>query len=144
MSTEASLIFLTGRVLFGLFFAIGAGLGGHIRNSKMFEAYARSTGFPLPSLAGWPTGLWLVAGSLSVALGIWPDVGALMIAVFVVIAALFFHRYWEVEDPMQKMSQQQLFFRNLIAFAMTLVLFATFTSFGSQLGYAITEPLFHL
>lgn len=64
MSTEAGLIFLAGRVLFGLFFAAVAGIGGRIRNSKMLEGYARSAGFSLASIAGWPTGMWLVAGGL--------------------------------------------------------------------------------
>lgn len=142
MSTETGVIFLAGRVLFGLFFAAVAGIGGHIRNSKMLEGYAQSVGFPLAAIAGWPTGLWLVAGGLSVTLGIWADVGALMIAAFLVPAALFFHRFWEVEDPMQKMTQQQLFFRNVTALATTLLLFATFAAFGPELRYTITDPLF--
>jgi putative oxidoreductase len=142
VSTEAGLIFLAGRLLFGLFFALVAGFGGHIRSGKMLEGYARSVGFPLASIAGWPTGLWLVAGGLSVALGIWPDVGALMIAAFVVIAAINFHRFWEIEDQMQKMTQQQLFFRNVTALGTSLILFGTFAAFGPELRYAITQPLF--
>jgi putative oxidoreductase len=142
MSTEAGVIFLVGRLLFGLFFAAVAGVGGHIRNGKMLEDYARSVGFPLAAIAGWPTGLWLVIGGLSVTLGIWPDVGALMIAAFVVPAALYFHRFWDVEDPMQKLTQQQLFFRNVTLFATTLLLFATFVAFGPELRYTITGSLF--
>jgi putative oxidoreductase len=144
VSTEAGLILLAGRVLFGLFFAAVAGFGGHIRNGKMLEGYARSAGFPLASIAGWPTGVWLVVGGFSVAFGIWPDVGALMIAAFVVPAAGYFHRFWEIEDQMQKMTQQQLFFRNVVALATTLILFGTFTAFGSELRFAITQPLFDL
>jgi putative oxidoreductase len=144
VSIEAGLIFLAGRLLFGLFFAAVAGIGGHIRNSKMLEGYARSVGFPLASIAGWPTGVWLVAGGLSVALGIWPDVGTIMIAAFVVPAALFFHRFWEIEDQMQKMTQQQLFFRNVVALGTTLILFGAFTAFGPELRFAITRPVFDL
>jgi putative oxidoreductase len=144
VSAAAGLIFLTGRVLFGLYFAIVAGIGGHIRNSKMLEGYARSVGFPVAAIAGWPTGLWLVAGGLSVALGIWPDVGALMIAAFVVLGALYFHRFWEIEDQMQKMTQQQLFGRNVIALGTALILFGIFTAFGPELRFAITQPLFNL
>ncbi len=144
MSTEAGLIFLAGRLLFGLYFALVAGVGGHIRNSKMLEDYARSVGFPLASIAGWPTGVWLAAGGLSVALGIWADVGALMIAAFVVPAAAYFHRFWEIEDQMQKMTQQQLFFRNVLALGTTLILFGIFTTFGPELRFVITEPLFDL
>jgi putative oxidoreductase len=144
VSTEAGLIFLAGRVLFGLLFAVVAGIGGHIRNSKMLEGYARSTGFPPASIAGWPTGVWLVVGGLSVALGIWPDVGALMIAAFVVIAASYFHRFWEIEDQMQKLTQQQLFFRNAVALSTSLILIGTFSAFGPELRFAITQPLIDL
>lgn len=144
MSAAAGLIFLAGRVLFGLYFAVVAGIGGHIRNSKMLEGYARSVGFPVAAIAGWPTGLWLVVGGLSVALGIWPDVGSLMIAAFVVLGALYFHRFWEIEDQVQKMTQQQLFFRNVIALGTTLILFGVLTAFGPELRFAITQPLFHL
>jgi putative oxidoreductase len=144
VSTEAGLIFLAGRVLFGLYFAVVAGIGGHIRNSRMLEGYARSAGFPVAAIAGWPTGLWLVAGGLSVALGIWPDVGALMIAAFVVLGALYFHRFWEIEDQMQKLTQQQLFGRNVIALGTTLILFGVFTAFGPELRFTITQPLFDL
>jgi putative oxidoreductase len=144
VSTEAGLIFLAGRLLYGLFFALVAGVGGHIRNTKMLEGYAQSAGFPLPSIAGWPTGVWLVAGGLSVALGIWPDLGAIMIALFVVIAASYFHRFWEIDDQMQKMTQQQLFFRNVVALGTALILFGTFSAFGPELRFSITQPLFDL
>jgi putative oxidoreductase len=141
VSTEAGLIFLAGRVLFGFMFAVVAGIGGHIRNSKMLEGYARSSGFPLAAIAGWPTGVWLVLGGLSVALGIWPDVGALMIAAFVVIAAAYFHRFWEIDDQMQKMTQQQLFFRNSVALSTSLILVGTFSAFGPELRFAMAQPL---
>ena len=39
-------------------------------------------------------------------------------------------------------SKQQLFFRNTTAFETTLLLFATFVSFGCELRYTITDPLF--
>ena len=60
------------------------------------EGYAKQMNFPLAAVAGWPTGLWLVAGSLSIALGVWPDVGSLMIIAFLLPALIYFHRYWEV------------------------------------------------
>ena len=46
----------------------------------------------LPSVAGWPAGLWLLAASAPIALGICPDVGSLMIAALLVLAGLYFHR----------------------------------------------------
>jgi uncharacterized membrane protein YphA (DoxX/SURF4 family) len=48
---------------------------------------------PIPGLAGWPTGLWMAGGGLSIAVGIWPEIGALMIAAFAIPAAGWFPRF---------------------------------------------------
>ena len=143
MSDATGIIQLIGRILFAAYF-IYSGAGFHVRMSKMAEDYSRSTGFPVAGIAGWPTGIWLVAGALSIALGILPDIGALMIAAFAIVAAAYFHRFWEVEDPMQKQTQQQLFGRNLIIVGACLVMFAFFTSAGDALRYTITGPAFDL
>src|SRR6266498_1410554 len=79
MSAATGAIVLAGRVLFASFFGAVAGVG-HIRRSDQMEGYSKGVGFPVPFIAGWPTGLWLIAGAVSIALGIWPDIGALMIA----------------------------------------------------------------
>ncbi|MGH2724140.1 MAG: DoxX family protein [Actinomycetota bacterium] len=141
MSDAAGILVLIGRILFSVFF-IFAGLGFHVAKSKMAEGYAGQSGFPFPSLTGWPTGLWMTAGALSVSLGIWPDVGALMIAAFVIPAALYFHTFWKIDDPMQKQTQQAYFFRNVIALGGVLLMVGFFAAVGSGLRYAITEPLF--
>lgn len=119
-----------------------AGVGAHIMRSKEMEGYARSMRFPVPAIAGWPTGVWLVAGSISIAFGIWPDLGALMIAAFLLLAAGFFHRFWEVDDPMQQMMQQGFFFRNGIGVAAAAIMFGTFVALGPDLPFTITDPLF--
>jgi putative oxidoreductase len=141
MSDLAGAIVLVGRVLFAVLFVNG-GLGFHVRQSAQAEGYARSVGFPLASIAGWPTGLWMTAGGLSLALGIWPDIGALMIGLFLAVAALNFHRFWQLEDQMQKMTQNQLFFRNLMGFGAVLMMFGLFATLGDGLRYTITPPLF--
>ena len=142
MSDAAGIIQLIGRLLFGAYFAF-VGAGFHVAKSKMAEGYAASTRFPVPAIAGWPTGLWMVAGALSIGLGVWPDVGALMIAVFAIVAAAYFHRFWEV-DPTQKQTQQQLFGRNVIIVGACLVMFAFFSAAGDALRYTITGPAFDL
>jgi len=81
-------------------------------------------------------------GAVSVGLGIWPDLGSLMIGAFVIPAGLFFHRFWTLEDEMQKMSQTQLFYRNLVILGASVVFFGTFVTLGSELRFAITAPLF--
>jgi len=142
MSTAAGIIVLIGRILFSINFGPVAGVGFHIRMTKMAEGYAKSMNFPIPAIAGWPTGVWLTVASLSISLGIWPDVGALMVAAFVIPAAWWFHRFWEVEDPMQKQTTQILFFRNLTFLGAAIGLFGLFVAVGDGLRFAITGPLF--
>lgn len=142
LSDAAGLIVLAGRILFAVFFGWIAGVG-HIRRSKMMEDYARSARFPVPAVAGWPAGLWLIAGGVSIALGVWPDVGTLMIAAFVIPAALWFHRFWSVEDQMQKMTQTQLFWRNMIALGASIAMFGMFITLGEALRFTVTAPLFN-
>lgn len=144
MSDLGAWILLLGRVLFALNFALVAGVGVHILKGEMAVGYARSVGFLFPALAGWVTGVWITAGGLSIALGIWADLGALMIAAFVIPAAWWFHRFWEVQDENQKMTAQLLFWRNVTFLGAALALFAFFAAFGHDLGLTITDPLFDL
>jgi uncharacterized membrane protein YphA (DoxX/SURF4 family) len=142
MSDAAGAFVLAGRILIGLFFGVVAGVMGHIAKSKGMEEYARAMRFPIPAIAGWPTGLWLVAGSVSVGLGIWGDVGALMIAAFLIPAAAWFHRFWELEDETQKLMQTGFFFRNVIGVGASLIMFALFAGLGPELPFTVTDPLF--
>ena len=104
--------------------------------------YARSARLPLPYLAGWPSALWLGAGSVLLALGIWPDLGSLMLGAFVIPAALYFHRFWTIEDPGQRQTQATNFFRNLALLGASLATFGLLATIGPGLRFAITAPLF--
>ena len=144
MSDVAGIIILIGRILFVIFPAYVSGYSFHLKASKMSEGYAQSVGFPMPGLAGWPAGVWLVLASISIALGIWPDVGALMMAAFVIPAGWYFHRFWEVEDPNQKQAQTMFFYRNVMILAASLIMFGFFASVGEGLRFAVTGSLFDL
>jgi putative oxidoreductase len=143
MSTALGAVFLAGRILFATFFVAVSGVG-HIKRSSMMTGYAKTTGFPLPILAGTPAGLWLIAGGVSVAAGLWGDLGALMLGLFVVLAGIGFHRFWSIEDPAQRSTQRQAFWRNVALLGASLTLFAVFSSFGARLPLTVTKPLFHL
>jgi putative oxidoreductase len=140
MTAAAGLVLLFGRVLFSVFF-VRSGIG-HVKRSKMMGDYARSAAFPAPYLAGWLAGIWLLAASLSIAVGIWPDVGSLMIAVFVVPAGLYFHPFWTIDDPAQRQAQSGNFFRNVALVGASLAMFGFFVAIGQGLRFAITKPLF--
>jgi putative oxidoreductase len=141
MSEAAGVVVLIGRIAFAFFFGAVAGVG-HLKRDQTMRGYAQQAGFPVPAIAGWVAGAWLILGATSVAAGIWPDLGALMIGAFVIPAALFFHRFWTLEDEMQRTAQIQLFYRNVIALGAALVLFGTFVTLGSDLRFTITGPLF--
>jgi putative oxidoreductase len=141
VSDAAGAAALIGRLVFSYYFGVVAGVG-HFKRDKMMRGYAQQAGFPFPAVAGWVAGVWLMIGAVSVGLGIWPDLGSLMIGAFVVPATLFFHRFWTVEDEAQKTSQRQAFYRNLVIFGASFVFFGTFVALGSQLRFTITAPLF--
>lgn len=139
MSDAAGLVFLLGRIVFALPF-LGSSVF-HFRQAGQAEGYARSVGFPLPGLAGWPAGLWLLAGSGSIALGVWPDLGSLMIALWAIPTILWFHAFWRVEGE-QRMTQQLLFGRNVMFLGAALALFAVFASLGPEAPFTLVDPLF--
>lgn len=140
MSAAVGLIVLVGRILFSVQFLQAALF--HLRSGEQAVGYSRHMGFPVPALASWPSGLWLLAGGLSVLLGIWPDLGALMVAIWVIPTAWWFHAYWKVEDQQQAMTARQLFYRNLTYLGAALILFGTFVALGPELRYTITGPVF--
>ena len=142
MSDAAGVVVLIGRLVFAYYFGVVAGIG-HFKKDQMMRGYAQQAGFPVPAVAGWVAGLWLMSGAVSLGLGIWPDLGSLMIGAFVIPAALFFHRFWSFEDEAQKTFQQTAFYRNLVIFGASLVFFGTFVTLGSELRYSITGSLFH-
>src|SRR2546422_11432031 len=97
MGAGVGAIVLAGRLLFTTF-VVRSGWG-HLTKGEGMIGYAKSLGLPIPFLAGWPSGVWLLAASASIVLGIWPDIGALMVGIFVIPAAWFFHRYWTIGEP---------------------------------------------
>ena len=103
--------------------------------------FARSAALPLPYLAGWPSGVWLLAAAASITLGIWPDIGALMTGLFVIPAAWYFHRYWTIDDPDQNRAQAMSFYRNVEILGASLVMFGLFGWAGHELRFAVTGSL---
>ena len=140
LSTTTSAIFLVGRILFVALFVVSA--QGHIANHARYVTTARGR-IPVPYVAGWPVGAWLILAILSIALGIWPDVGVLMIAAFLIPTTILFHPFWRFSDAAQRRTQRGSFFRNISLLGATLALFAFLTTIGPGL-FAITGSLFSL
>jgi putative oxidoreductase len=136
-------IALIGRILFALIF-LGSGTIGHIGQRKSMAQYASSQGVPAAeALVVW-SGVLILVGGLMVALGVWGDLGALLLLVFVVPAALLIHAFWKVEDPMQRANQQAHFMKNLALAGGSIMAFVLFAGLGDDLGLTVTGPLFNL
>lgn len=131
---------LIGRVLFvGIFLMSGA---AHLTQRENMVAYARSMGGPAPHVLVPLTGLMILAGGVLIAFGIWPDLGALLLAVFLLPTAYYMHAFWKVDDPEMRQMQQAHFMKNLSMFGAALALFALYAEFGDEAGLQLVGPLF--
>jgi uncharacterized membrane protein YphA (DoxX/SURF4 family) len=106
------------------------------------SAYARSAGTPAAPLLVPFTGLMIVAGGLLVALGAWVDLGAALIAAFLIPTSYLMHGFWRYGDPMKRQNQMAHFMKNVAMIGGALVLIYLFVQFSDQVGLTLTGPLF--
>jgi putative oxidoreductase len=116
-----SAIFVVGRILLGGFF-INSGIN-HFRGIGMMSGYAQMKGVPMPKVSVGFTGLLLLAGGLSILLGVYPTIGVAALAAFLIPTTVMMHAFWKVEDPMAKMGEKVNFTKNtaLLGAALTLL-----------------------
>jgi putative oxidoreductase len=131
---------LIGRLLFAAMF-INSGIG-HLREREGMIAHARSQGAPAPELGVPGSGLLILVGGVLVALGLWPDLGALLIAAFLIPVTFFMHPFWKMSDPQMRQMQQIQFGKNLSLTGASLLAFALFAECGDQIGLMAGGPLF--
>jgi putative oxidoreductase len=140
MSTLGGIILLVGRILFVALFVSAA--RGHIQNHPR---YVEGSGkkLPFPVLAGWPAGVWLLLAAVSIVVGIWADLGSLMIAAFLIPAAVLFHPFWSQTDPAARRTHEAGFYRDVSLLGAALALFALFAASG-HVPFALTGPALSL
>lgn len=113
------LAFLVGRVFFGIVLAV-MGLG-HFTGLVGMRGYAAAKGVPAPGVAVVASGLVLVGGGLSIALGLFPLVGAAALALFFLTVTPVMHDCWSIDDPDQRQSELTGFMKNATLFGAALV-----------------------
>lgn len=118
-----NVIFLIGRILFSLYWLKSA-YAHLISRRKDMTAYAGSKGVIAPSLAIVVTGLLLLVGGLSMLTGLWPYVGLICLAVFLIGVTPKMHAFWKETDPMMRANANIQFWKNLTLFAAILMMFA--------------------
>lgn len=138
-------LLIIGRVLFSLIFLV-SGIA-HLTKTKHMVGYAQSKKVPAAKLSIQVSGLLLILGALSIILGVYADLGALVLAVLMVIIALKMHDFWAQTDPQQKQSEMAQFLKDTSMAGAALVLFVVIGSaaVGSDVvGPMITDALFKL
>lgn len=114
-------LYFIGRVLFGLIF-VGSGLR-HFTQLSGTSQYAAAKGLPASKLAVQVSGLMILAGGLSVILGMWMEIGTWLLVFFLLPAAFLIHDFWTIDDPGQKRVEQAQFMKNLSMAGAALVLY---------------------
>jgi putative oxidoreductase len=131
---------LIGRILFALLF-LGSAYG-HLTQSAAMAGYAASRGVPQPKLAVLASGVLILVGGLLVLLGLWMDLGALLLVIFLVPTAVLMHPFWKETDPMAKQNEMISFQKDIALAGAALIILALYSGYGEALGITITGPLF--
>jgi putative oxidoreductase len=121
-ANSSSVLLLVGRILLGwLFFYSGylklTGMAGTI-------AYFTNLKMPMPEVFAWVAGLFELIVGAALILGIATRYASLAVFVFVLIATLLAHRYWEFEGAAMG-GQRTNFLKNLAIMGCSLALFVT-------------------
>lgn len=133
-------IVLIGRILFVVIF-LGSG-AAHLRDRKAMAGYATAKGVPSAEAVVVGTGvLQLVAGVL-ILLGVWADLGALLLFLFLLPTAIVMHNFWTHTDAQTRAAERIHFVKDISLAGASLMLFAFFAYVGRDLGLTLTGPLF--
>ena len=132
-------VLVIGRILFAFIF-ITSGIA-HFAKLEMMTGYAKYKKLPAAKLGVLISGLFFLLGGIYIAIGLWVDLGALLIAITVILAAIIFHNYWKESDATAKMNEQIAFNKDLALGGAALILFALIASgtisgadFGPHVG----------
>jgi len=135
------IVFLIGRILFAFMFVM-SGLN-HLTKADHMVGYAQFKGVPSPKLAVQGSGVVLVLGGLSVILGVWADLGAIVLAALLIVMAVKMHNFWTIEDPQAKQADMIGFMKNISMAGGAIFMFALMGIDGAPNGPATTESLFN-
>jgi putative oxidoreductase len=129
------MVLLIGRVVFSFFF-IYSGFN-HLTKLSTYAQYAAGSGVPAPTLLTAISGLMLLAGGLSILLGVGVRWGSLLIALFLVSAAVTVHKFWGIADPMMAGNQLAHFWKNIALAGACLMFYGLATLYPVRWPYSI-------
>jgi putative oxidoreductase len=132
-------VFLIGRILFASLFLV-SGLTAHFNRQGV--EYARAYNAPAPELLVPASGVAIVLGSLLIGFGIWADVGALLVAGFLLGITPIMHAFWKETEPQQQQIQIAMFSKNVALLGAALIVFWVYNQLQGDAPVSITDPLF--
>ena len=89
-------VLVIGRVLFALIF-VASGVN-HITKSEHMTGYAQFKKVPAAKASVLLSGVLFLLAAASLILGVYADLGALVLAVLLVMMAVMFHDFWKQTD----------------------------------------------
>jgi putative oxidoreductase len=132
-------VLVISRILFAVVF-VSSGLTVHIQQREQGIQYARAYGAPAPELLVPLSGVAIIVGGISVALGLWADIGALLIVGFLIGITPIMHAFWKETDPQQKAIQSAMFLKNISLLGAALFIFWAYNQ-GQDLPASLTDAL---
>ena len=135
------IVMIIGRVLFALMFLM-SGIN-HLTKSQAMTGYAQFKKVPAAKASVLLSGLVMLLGGLSIVLGVYADLGAIALAVLVIVMALKMHNFWTQTDPQAKQTETIAFFKNLSMGGAALFLFALVAN-GDNFGPVVSESIVSL
>lgn len=133
-------VLLIGRILFAIVF-VRSGIM-HLTKLETMTGYAKYKKVPAPKFFVALTGVAIILGGLGIVLGIYADLGALIIAIFTLVAAFQMHNYWAETTPEGKMNESVAFYKDLSLAGAALILFIL-VGRHTDIGWHITSPFFN-
>ena len=135
-------VMLIGRILFAFMF-VASGLN-HLTKAEAMAGYAAYKKVPAPKLANAFSGILMVLGGLSVILGVYADLGAVVLAALLVIMALKMHAFWAETDATAKQTEMIGFLKNISMAGGALFMFAIAATAESDYGWTLTDSLWQI
>lgn len=117
-----NVVLFIGQVLFAALF-ITSGIG-HFAKLDAMTGYAQYKKLPAAKLGVIASGLFFLVGGILIVIGTYVDLGALLIAITLVLAAVIFHNFWKETDATAKMNEQIAFNKDIALAGAALILVA--------------------
>jgi putative oxidoreductase len=138
MEVLMDVVLLIGRILFGMIFVM-SGISVHFKRESV--EFARAYRAPAPELLVPLSGVAIIAGGLSVILGVWADLGALVLIAFLIPIAFIMHAFWRESDEQMQQIQMAQFLKNISMAGGALIVFWLYNQ-SQDLPLSITDALF--